>query len=51
MTTTSGPGISLKSETIALGVMTELPLIVCDIQRAGPSTGMRPRPSRPTCCR
>ena len=40
VTTTSGPGISLKSETIALGVMTELPLIVCDIQRAGPSTGM-----------
>ena len=40
MTTTSGPGISLKSETIALGVMTELPLVVCDIQRAGPSTGM-----------
>ncbi|HZA73384.1 MAG TPA: 2-oxoacid:acceptor oxidoreductase subunit alpha, partial [Propionibacteriaceae bacterium] len=40
VTTTSGPGISLKSETIALGVMTELPLIICDIQRAGPSTGM-----------
>ena len=40
VTTTSGPGISLKSETIALGVMTELPLVVCDIQRAGPSTGM-----------
>jgi 2-oxoglutarate/2-oxoacid ferredoxin oxidoreductase subunit alpha len=40
VTSTSGPGISLKSETIALGVMTELPLIVCDIQRAGPSTGM-----------
>jgi 2-oxoglutarate ferredoxin oxidoreductase subunit alpha len=40
VTTTSGPGFSLKSETIALGVMTELPLIVCDIQRAGPSTGM-----------
>ncbi|HEV2927448.1 MAG TPA: 2-oxoacid:acceptor oxidoreductase subunit alpha, partial [Propionibacteriaceae bacterium] len=40
VTTTSGPGFSLKSETIALAVMTELPLIVCDIQRAGPSTGM-----------
>jgi 2-oxoglutarate ferredoxin oxidoreductase subunit alpha len=40
VTTTSGPGISLKSETIALAVATELPLIVCDIQRAGPSTGM-----------
>ncbi|WP_329250312.1 2-oxoacid:acceptor oxidoreductase subunit alpha [Actinoallomurus sp. NBC_01490] len=40
VTTTSGPGISLKSETIALGVATELPLIVIDVQRAGPSTGM-----------
>lgn len=40
VTTSSGPGISLKMETISLGVMTELPLIVCDIQRAGPSTGM-----------
>jgi len=40
VTTTSGPGIALKAETIGLGVMTELPLIVCDIQRAGPSTGM-----------
>jgi 2-oxoglutarate ferredoxin oxidoreductase subunit alpha len=40
VTTTSGPGISLKSETIALGVATELPLIVVDVQRAGPSTGM-----------
>jgi 2-oxoglutarate ferredoxin oxidoreductase subunit alpha len=40
VTTTSGPGISLKSETIGLAVATELPLIVCDIQRAGPSTGM-----------
>jgi 2-oxoglutarate/2-oxoacid ferredoxin oxidoreductase subunit alpha len=40
VTTTSGPGVALKSETIGLAVMTELPLIVCDIQRAGPSTGM-----------
>jgi 2-oxoglutarate ferredoxin oxidoreductase subunit alpha len=40
VTTTSGPGISLKSEAIGLAVMLELPLIVCDIQRAGPSTGM-----------
>jgi len=40
VTTTSGPGLALKAETIGLGVMTELPLIVCDIQRAGPSTGM-----------
>jgi 2-oxoglutarate ferredoxin oxidoreductase subunit alpha len=40
VTTTSGPGVSLKGETISLGVALELPLIVCDIQRAGPSTGM-----------
>ncbi len=40
VTSTSGPGIALKSETIGLGVMTELPLIICDVQRAGPSTGM-----------
>jgi 2-oxoglutarate ferredoxin oxidoreductase subunit alpha len=40
VTTSSGPGISLKMETISLGVMTELPLVICDIQRAGPSTGM-----------
>jgi 2-oxoglutarate ferredoxin oxidoreductase subunit alpha len=40
VTTTSGPGVSLKSETIGLGVALELPLIVCDIQRGGPSTGL-----------
>jgi 2-oxoglutarate ferredoxin oxidoreductase subunit alpha len=40
VTTTSGPGMALKAETIGLGVMTELPLVVCDVQRAGPSTGM-----------
>jgi 2-oxoglutarate/2-oxoacid ferredoxin oxidoreductase subunit alpha len=40
VTTTSGPGVSLKSETIGLGVTLELPLVICDIQRAGPSTGM-----------
>ncbi len=40
VTTTSGPGVALKSETIGLAVMTELPLIICDVQRAGPSTGM-----------
>ena len=37
---TSGPGMCLKAETIGLAVSVELPLIVCDIQRAGPSTGM-----------
>ncbi len=40
VTTTSGPGVALKSETIGLAVMLELPLIVCDIQRGGPSTGL-----------
>ncbi|HEX6248508.1 MAG TPA: 2-oxoacid:acceptor oxidoreductase subunit alpha [Nocardioidaceae bacterium] len=40
VTTTSGPGIALKSETIGLAVMTELPLIVVDVQRGGPSTGL-----------
>jgi 2-oxoglutarate/2-oxoacid ferredoxin oxidoreductase subunit alpha len=40
VTTTSGPGIALKSETIGLGVMTELPLLVVDVQRGGPSTGL-----------
>jgi len=40
VTTTSGPGMCLKAETIGLAVAVELPLVVCDIQRAGPSTGM-----------
>ena len=40
VTTTSGPGIALKSETIGLGVMMELPLLVIDVQRGGPSTGL-----------
>ncbi|MQA62470.1 MAG: 2-oxoacid:acceptor oxidoreductase subunit alpha [Actinophytocola sp.] len=40
VTSTSGPGVALKSETIGLGVMTELPLIVIDVQRGGPSTGL-----------
>jgi 2-oxoglutarate ferredoxin oxidoreductase subunit alpha len=40
VTATSGPGMDLKAETIGLAVMLELPLIVIDIQRAGPSTGM-----------
>jgi 2-oxoglutarate ferredoxin oxidoreductase subunit alpha len=40
VTSTSGPGIALKSETIGLAVMTELPLIVIDVQRGGPSTGL-----------
>ncbi len=40
VTTSSGPGIALKGEGIGLGVMLELPLIVIDIQRGGPSTGL-----------
>jgi 2-oxoglutarate/2-oxoacid ferredoxin oxidoreductase subunit alpha len=40
VTTTSGPGMCLKAETIGLAASVELPLIICDIQRAGPSTGM-----------
>ncbi|MBO0845212.1 MAG: 2-oxoacid:acceptor oxidoreductase subunit alpha [Nocardioides sp.] len=40
VTSTSGPGIALKSESIGLAVMTELPLLVIDVQRGGPSTGL-----------
>ena len=39
-TGSSGPGLALKSESINLAVMAELPLVICNIQRAGPSTGM-----------
>lgn len=39
-TSTSGPGLSLKSEALGLAVMTELPLVVIDVQRGGPSTGL-----------
>ena len=40
VTATSGPGMDLKSETIGLAVMLELPMVIIDVQRAGPSTGM-----------
>src|SRR5438093_5221810 len=40
VTATSGPGICLKSEGIGLAVMTELPIVVIDVQRGGPSTGL-----------
>src|SRR4051794_11591412 len=40
VTVSSGPGIALKAEAMNLAVMTELPLVVCDIQRGGPSTGL-----------
>ncbi|WP_246614347.1 2-oxoacid:acceptor oxidoreductase subunit alpha [Paractinoplanes bogorensis] len=40
VTTTSGPGLALKGEAIGLATMLELPLLICDIQRGGPSTGL-----------
>jgi len=40
VTTTSGPGMALKGEAIGLAVMTELPLVIVNVQRSGPSTGM-----------
>jgi 2-oxoglutarate/2-oxoacid ferredoxin oxidoreductase subunit alpha len=40
MTTTSGPGMALKMEAIGLAIAIELPLVICDIQRGGPSTGL-----------
>ncbi|MFS8082370.1 MAG: 2-oxoacid:acceptor oxidoreductase subunit alpha [Ginsengibacter sp.] len=40
VTTTSGPGLALKAEAMGLAVMLEIPLIICDIQRGGPSTGL-----------
>ncbi len=46
VTTSAGPGIVLKSETIGLGVALELPLVVVDVQRAGPSTGMPTKPEQ-----
>ena len=40
LTTTSGPGMALKTEAMGLALMVELPLVICDIQRGGPSTGL-----------
>ena len=40
ITSTSGPGMALKTEALGLAVMVELPLVICDIQRGGPSTGL-----------
>ena len=40
LTSTSGPGLALKMEAIGLGVMTELPIVIVDVQRGGPSTGL-----------
>ncbi len=46
ITTTSGPGMNLKAEAVGLAVKVELPLIITDIQRAGPSTGMPTKPEQ-----
>jgi 2-oxoglutarate ferredoxin oxidoreductase subunit alpha len=46
VTTSAGPGVVLKAETIGLGVALELPLLLLDIQRAGPSTGMPTKPEQ-----
>ncbi len=46
VTATSGPGFSLMSEALGLAVALELPVVVCDIQRAGPSTGMPTKPEQ-----
>jgi 2-oxoglutarate/2-oxoacid ferredoxin oxidoreductase subunit alpha len=45
-TSTSGPGLSLKSEALGLAVMTELPLVVINVQRGGPSTGLPTKPEQ-----
>lgn len=46
LTTTAGPGMNLKAETIGLAAAVELPLVITDIQRAGPSTGMPTKPEQ-----
>jgi 2-oxoglutarate ferredoxin oxidoreductase subunit alpha len=46
VTTSAGPGVVLKAETIGLAMQLELPLVICDIQRAGPSTGMPTKPEQ-----
>src|SRR5581483_5409756 len=46
ITTSAGPGIVLKSETVGLAMMLELPLLIVDIQRAGPATGMPTKPEQ-----
>jgi 2-oxoglutarate/2-oxoacid ferredoxin oxidoreductase subunit alpha len=46
ITTTSGPGMNLKAEAVGLAVKVELPIVITDIQRAGPSTGMPTKPEQ-----
>ena len=50
VTGTSGPGLALKSETISLAVSTELPLVVVNVQRGGPSTGLPTKPEQSDFC-
>ena len=45
-TTTSGPGLSLKTEALGLAIITELPLVIINVQRAGPSTGLPTKPEQ-----
>ncbi len=45
-TTTSGPGLALKSESVNLAIMAELPLVIVDVQRGGPSTGLPTKPEQ-----
>jgi 2-oxoglutarate ferredoxin oxidoreductase subunit alpha len=47
ITTTSGPGMALKTEAMGLAVAVEIPLVICDIQRGGPSWDCQPKPDRP----
>src|SRR5664279_4213399 len=51
VTTTSGPGMALKAEAMGLAVMLEIPLLICNIQRGGPSTGLPTKQNRATCYR
>jgi 2-oxoglutarate/2-oxoacid ferredoxin oxidoreductase subunit alpha len=46
VSTSAGPGVVLKSETVGLAIMLELPLVIVDVQRAGPSTGMPTKPEQ-----
>src|SRR3979411_830271 len=46
LTTTSGPGMALKTEAMGLAIMVELPLVICNIQRGGPSTGLPTKPEQ-----
>src|SRR5581483_319615 len=46
VTTSAGPGIVLKAETVGLAIMLELPLVIIDVMRAGPSTGMPTKPEQ-----